>query len=115
MCGIFSRKNLLILTLLFTVTFYMLPQQEAQAIDPVTMAILAPIAMQAAKAVAPYVFKALGNMGALFLRASVHLLETMLLPVGLFECTLLARWLFVPGVKHLWKGICGPFKFCGWM
>ena len=116
MQGLFSsKKNLLILTLLLTVTFYMMPQQKAEAIDPVTMAILAPIAIQGAKILAPYVIKAIGNMGKLFLRASGNLLETFLLPVGIIECTILAPWLFGRGCMHVFQGICGPLKFCGWM
>jgi len=110
-----TRKTLLFLTVLLAVIFYMTPRYEAEAIDPVTMAILAPIAIQAAKIMAPHVIRALGNMSRVFIRASAHLVEFFLLPIGLVESTILCRWRFRHGLMHMWTGLCGPFKFCGWM
>ncbi len=112
---IFTRRNLLICTLLLTVAFYMVPRYEAQAFDPVTIAIVAPIAIQAAKIVAPYVIRGLGNMGVHLLKSFRPLLETLLLPCGLIEVTLLAPWLWRPGFKHIGIGLLGPVKFCGYM
>lgn len=111
----FSRKSLLIMALLLAVTFYMTPRYEAEAMDPVTIAILAPIAIQVAKVVAPYIFKGLANMGVFMLKAGKPLLETFLLPCGIFELTLLAPWRWRPGLIHIGQGILGPFKFCGYM
>ncbi len=110
-----SRKNLLILTVLAAVCFFMMPQQKAEAFDPVTLAIVAPLALQAAKVVAPYVFKAAANMGIVIARATVDLLGIIRLPIGLVECTLLAPWTFRAGLKNIGLGLAAPFKFCGWI
>lgn len=112
---IFTKKNLLILTLLLSVTFYMAPQYEAEG--SVTAAVLlAPVAIQAAKIAAPYVIRGLANMGKHMLVAGKELLYVFLIPVGLIECTVLAPWgLWRPGLKHLGMGGLGILKFCGYM
>ncbi len=107
----FSRRTIFLITLMLAVTFYISPRYEAEAMDPVTMAILMPIAIQAAKVMTPYIVKAVVNMTVAFAKASVHLLEMLLLPVGLIEVTLLCFWLFKPGIRHLIVGFCAPFKF----
>ncbi len=111
----FTRKNLLLCTLLLTIVFYMVPRHEAEAMDPVSIAILAPIAVSAAKVVAPYIIRGLGNMGVHMLKSCKPLLETLLLPCGLIEVTLLAPWRWRPGFKHIGMGLLGPLKFCGYM
>ncbi len=111
----FTRRNLLICTLLLSVVFYMVPRYEAEAVDPVTLAIVAPIALQTAKIIAPYIFQAVGNMGTHLLKSCKPLLETLLLPCGLVEATLLAPWRWRAGFKHMWQGLLGPVKFCGYM
>ena len=64
-----TKRFLLAATILFAAVFYFAPQPEAKAIDPVTMAILAPLAIQAAKILAPYVIRALGHMAKVLVRA----------------------------------------------
>lgn len=109
-----SYRKWMILTVLLAVMFYMVPQQEAEAFEPISMIVLAPVAIQAAKVLAPYVVKMAANMSKVVLRVGIHTFETILLPVGLIECTLLAPWFFRNGAKHMWVGICGPFKACFW-
>ena len=112
---IFTKRNLLVLTLLLAVTFYMAPQYEAEG-SVVAAALLAPVAIQAAKIAAPYVMKGLANMGKHLLIAGKELLYVFLIPVGVIECTLLAPWgVWRSGLKHLGMGGLGILKFCGYM
>ena len=109
-----SYRKWMLLTVLTAVMFYMVPQQEAEAFEPISMIVLAPVAMQAAKVLAPYAVKMASNLAKVLLRVGIHVFETVLLPIGLIESTILAPWFFRHGVKHMWVGICGPFKACGW-
>jgi len=110
-----TRRNLFFLTILLTVMFYMMPRYEAEAMDPISMAVIAPIAIQGAKMMMPHVIRSFGNMSRVFIRASAHLVEFFLLPVGLFETTFLAYWRWRYGLRHMLTGAIAPFKFCGWM
>lgn len=109
------RKQLLALTLLAATLFYLTPQVETQAFEPISMMILAPIAIQAAKIAAPYVIKALGNMAKFMVRAGWDLCGIVRLPLGLFEATVFAPWTFKTGLKNIGLGLLAPLKFCGWM
>ena len=66
----------------------LLPMHRAEAIDPVTIAILAPIALQLANAARPYVIRGLMNMGKGLLRVGKDLIELVFLPYGLLKMTL---------------------------
>ncbi len=86
--------------------------QEAKAMDPVTIAILAPYALPVAEAAGKHAFKglmagmpALGDMGT-------SLLSIFLLPVGVLECTIgMPFGFFGDGIGNVWDGGVAPFKF----
>lgn len=107
------HRFLLSLTILLAVSFYFQPQPEAKAFDPVTIAILTPIAIQAAKIMMPYVLRYLASMGKTALQAGAHFLSFFYLPIGLLEITLLMPWRFTAGLKHIWKGLYGLGAFVG--
>lgn len=107
------HRFLLILTVCFAVSLFFQPQPEAKAMDPVTIAILAPIAIQGAKIMMPYVLRGLGNMAKVGLRAGKYLIHFFWLPIGLLESTLLMPWRFTAGLKHIWKGLYGIGAFVG--
>ena len=64
-----TKRFLLVATILLSAVFYFGPSTEAKAIDPVTIAILTPVAIQAAKIIAPYVIRAVKNMSVVLLKA----------------------------------------------
>ncbi len=86
--------------------------QEAKAMDPVTIAILAPYALPVAEAAGKHAFKglmagmpALGDMGT-------SLLSIFLLPVGVLECTVgMPFGFFGDGIGNVWDGTVAPVKF----
>lgn len=76
-------RRTITICLLVGILLTLLPPPEASAIDPVTMAILAPIAMKAAEKTAPYVGRALYNLGKGFLRIGKDIFHFFYLPYGL--------------------------------
>ena len=66
--------------------------ERAQAIDPVTIAILAPIALQAAEAARPYVIRGMINFGKGLLKIGKASLDLFFIPYGLFKMIFLSPW-----------------------
>ena len=96
----------MVLVVLAASIFLAVVPARVEAIDPVTIAILAPFAIKAAQIAYPYVRQGLINMGKHFLHMGGDLLELLLLPWGLIEMTLGAPLGgFSPGVKHSVKGV----------
>ncbi|MBS1371044.1 MAG: hypothetical protein HPZ91_13910 [Lentisphaeria bacterium] len=65
----------------FITTFF--PMPEAKAIDPVTLAILAPIAVKVAERSAPYVYRGIYNAGRCLFKMGKDVFEFFLVPYGL--------------------------------
>ena len=107
-----TRRFLLILTIVLIGTFYFAPQQKAEAFDPVTLAILTPLAIQGAKILAPYVIRGLKNIAVVGLRSAKYLLKFFLVPVGLVECIIMP-WHISTGLAHMGQGFIGLFCFLG--
>ena len=107
-----TRRFLLILTIALAATFFFAPQQKAQAFDPVTLAILTPLAIQGAKILAPYVIRGLKNMAVVGLRSAKYFLKFFLVPVGLVECIIMP-WRISTGLAHMGQGFIGLFCFIG--
>lgn len=84
---------------------------QAKAIDPVTIAILAPIAIKAAEQMAPYVQRGLISGGQGMVTVGKDALEILYLPLGVVQSTL-----FLPfgglgsGLENITKGCIAPFK-----
>ena len=85
---------------------------RAQAMDPVTIAILAPLAVKAAQVAAPYVVRGI-KCGALQMKkAGLNLAKFIALPLGLCQMTVGAPFgYFKRGANNCWIGIQSPFKF----
>ena len=107
-----TRRFLLILTIALIATFYFAPQPKAQAFDPVTLAILTPLAIQGAKILAPYVIRGLKNIAVVGLRSAKYLLKFFLVPIGLVECIIMP-WRISTGLAHMGQGFIGLFCFLG--
>ena len=85
--------------------------ERAQAIDPVTIAILAPIALKAAEAARPYVVRGMINFGKGLLKIGRASLDLFFIPYGLFKMTALAPWgEFRSGVIYTIRGGIGIGK-----
>jgi hypothetical protein len=109
-----TKRFLLAATILLSAVFYFGPSTEAEAIDPVTIAILTPVAIQAAKILAPYVIRGLKNMTVVLLRAGGNLISFFRFPIGLLQVTILAPFgQFKSGFANMGKGLWAPFQMCG--
>ena len=107
-----TRRFLLILTIVLIGTFYFTPQPKAEAFDPVTLAILTPLAIQGAKILAPYVIRGLKNVAVVGLRSAKYFLKFFLVPFGLVECIIMP-WRISTGLSHMGQGFIGLFCFMG--
>ncbi|MBR2365181.1 MAG: hypothetical protein IKA79_08255 [Lentisphaeria bacterium] len=101
------KRYLLILTIVLTVFAVVTPVQKAEAIDPVSVAILAPIAIQTARAVLPYILRGVAAMGRTALKAGVEVINILRLPIGL---GLVCCMRFKAGGKQMLRGLIAPFK-----
>lgn len=87
------------------------PPPQAHAIDPVTIAILAPIALQAAQAARPYVIRGMINFGKGLLKVGKASLDIFFLPYGLFKAIFLWPWgEFRSGIVYTIRGGIGIGK-----
>ena len=102
----------MVFTLLVALFAFFYPQQEAQAMDPVTIAILAPIAIQVAKTMMPYIIKGLVNMGKMGLKMGKEMINIMRLPLGVVQTFILFPFgsCFSSGIRNMGYGIIAPFK-----
>lgn len=101
------KRYLLILTIILTVFAVITPVQKAEAIDPVAIAVLSPIAVQTARVVLPVVMRSLASMGKMTVKAGVELINVLRLPIGL---VLVMCCRFKSGAKQMLKGSIAPFK-----
>ena len=106
------RRFLLILTIALIGAFYFAPQPKAEAFDPVTLAILTPLAIQGAKILAPYVMRGLKNVAVVGLRSAKYLVKFFLVPLVLIECIIMP-WRISTGISHIGQGFLGLFCFVG--
>ena len=101
----------MILTLTVMMFAFFYPQPEARAMDPVTIAVLAPIAIQVAKAMMPYVIRGMINMGRMGMKAGREMLSILRLPLGLVQVIFLWPWgrNFSSGLRNIGHGAVAPF------
>lgn len=85
---------------------------KANAIDPVTMMVLAPIAIKVADAARPYIEKSLIGTGTGLLKIGKDVLHMLYLPYGLLEVTLGAPFnKFRSGLVHMLRGgVIAPIR-----
>ncbi len=107
-------RHLIIIGLIAALVSGMFYTQKAEAIDPVTIAILAPIALKAAKIAAPYVIRGLKCGAVGMLEMGVDVLKILLLPLGVLEVVLLWPFgLLQSGFGHIVQGGWAPFALVG--
>lgn len=103
-------RRVLALGILIAFAYLMFPAPEAKAMDPVTISLLAPIAISVAKAASPYIIRGLVNAGKGMLRVGKDMLDFFRLPLGMFQATFLAPWYFRYGCRNIFLGSVAPFK-----
>jgi hypothetical protein len=104
-------KKTVVLLILICLAFTFFPAPKAQAMDPVTIALLAPVAIKAAEIASPYVLKGLGNGLKHMVVMGKDILGIMRLPLGFFQVTFLAPFgQLAGGIKNLVLGSIAPFK-----
>ncbi|MCI5779514.1 MAG: hypothetical protein MR051_06850 [Lentisphaeria bacterium] len=78
---------------------------KVRAMDPITMAILAPVAVKVAEAAKPYVIRAAVGTGRGMLKIGKDAFEILYLPYGLGEMTIGAPFKrFRRGLVHVVRG-----------
>ena len=104
-------KRTILLALAVACVMFAMPQR-AKAIDPITMAILAPVALKVAEAAKPYLIRAVVGTGKGLLNVGKAALEILYLPYGLGEITI--GLMFNKGRKglvHIVRGgVIAPIK-----
>lgn len=104
------RRNLFILLLAVSVLFPMM-KGEVCAMDPVTIAILAPVAIKAAEVMMPYVIQGLKNAGVHLMKMGLDLAGILKLPMGLLQATLGAPiGMFDSGLQNMLTGLTAPLQ-----
>ncbi len=102
-------KRIRILFLILSLTFVMMPQ--AQAIDPITLGIIAPIALRAAKAASPYVVRGLGNLARSSGWVFKDAFRILRMPLGICQMLFLWPWgYFRTGLINFFRGCIAPVK-----
>lgn len=105
------KPTFLILLVVFS-AYLFAPLPKAKAMEPVTIALLAPIALKVAEKARPYIIKGLINGGKGLLVCGKDLLEVFRLPLGVIQSTILMPFCFSDGVKNMVMGGVAPFKLC---
>ena len=105
------RRNFLILILIAGL-FMPFGAAKVRAMDPVTIAILAPVAIKAAEVMMPYVIQGLKNAGVHLMKMGLDLAGILKLPLGFIQATLgVPLGLFSDGLKNVIDGVLAPFQF----
>ena len=79
--------------------------------EPVSMVVLAPLALKAANTASPYVIQWMQNSGSQLLNIGKDIAEILYLPLGLIQCTAGAPFgFFSNGLGNIETGCVAPFK-----
>lgn len=106
----FISRRTIAIVLIFSFCFIGVKPQ-VRAMDPVTIAILAPYAIKAAEIMAPYVMRGLSSGAKGLVACGKDTLEILYLPLGLIQMTLGAPFGGIgPGAGNVVKGVIAPFK-----
>ena len=104
------RRNIFAL-LLAALVFIPAVPSDVRAMDPVTIAILAPVAIKAAEVMMPYVIQGLKNAGVHLMKMGLDLAGILKLPMGVVQSTLGAPvGMFSDGVKNMIDGLLAPLQ-----
>ena len=101
-------RRFFIITALAAVMSAASPQARG---EPVTMIILAPLALKAANMASPHIIEWMTNSGAQLLTIGRDIVDIFCLPLGVIQCTAGAPFgLFSNGLGNIGAGCAAPFK-----
>lgn len=104
-------RKTVILCILICMAYMLFPAPEAKAMDPVTMALLAPVALSLAEKAKPYVIKGLKNGLKGLLYMGKDMIDIFRLPIGFLQATVgIPFGGLKPGLKNIVLGGIAPFK-----
>lgn len=106
------RKSILVLLTVFLVLpWNRLTTPEAAAFEPITMVLLAPVALKVYQAAEPRLVRGMRTGGKKLVQMGVDVFEILYLPLGLVQSTAGAPFgYFKTGVRNMGKGIIAPGK-----
>lgn len=105
------KKKLTILLLAFMLAFSGITAPRAQAFEPVTMVLLAPVALKVYQAAEPRLVRGAQTGGRKLVQIGGNIFEILLLPLGAVQSTVGAPFgFFGTGVKNIGRGAIAPFK-----
>jgi len=93
--------------------FLMFPAPEAKAMDPVTLSLLAPVAIKAFQTASPYIIRGLTGFAKGCVKVGKDMVDFFRLPLGMGQIMFLFPFgYFKSGVRNLVLGGIAPFKLC---
>ena len=99
------------IVLIFSIAGLMTFGSAKSHAEPVSMIILAPLALKAANMASPYVIKWMQNSGGRLLNMGKDVVEILYLPLGVVQCTAGAPFgFFGQGLSNIGSGCVAPFK-----
>lgn len=98
-----------IFLLIIILSAFFIPQ-KSNAMDPVTIAVLAPVAIEGAKVASPYIIRGLASGGRHMLTMAGHTAEIFLIPWGIGQILAMD---YASGFGNIFQGLCAPFKLVG--
>ena len=106
------RKSILVLlTVILILPWNRLTTPEAVAFEPITMVLLAPVALKVYQAAEPRSVRGMRTGGNRLVKMGVDVFEILYLPLGLVQSTAGAPFgYFKSGIKNMGKGIIAPGK-----
>ena len=108
MVMIHSLKYALLAALLLLPGFF---TPKAEAFEPVTMALLAPVALKVYEAAEPRLIRGLTCGGKKLVEMGGNVFEILYLPLGIVQTTLgMPFGFFSSGVRNIGKGLIAPGK-----
>ena len=97
--------------IIFLAAALLLIPMQSKAIDPVTIAILAPVALKAAKAASPYLIRSAKNTATCLFKVGKDSLELFYLPYGLGKMIFAGPFGgFRSGLVYTFRGLLAPCK-----
>jgi hypothetical protein len=107
----YLMRKALLLIILIGLAFMFFPAPQAKAMDPITIALLAPVAIAAAEKAQPYIVKGLKGGLKGFADMGMDMIDIFRLPLGVLQATLGAPFgYFKDGVRNTVLGFAAPFK-----
>ena len=95
--------------LLFAVMLMVMTVIPVKA-EPVTMMVLAPVALKVANDASPYVISGMRSSGSQLLEVAKDIGNILRLPWGAVQATAGAPFgYFNDGLSNIWTGVCAPF------